>query len=1111
MLYLKYFRRHSTRHDTARSMTPWEPLEARILLSAIGTHPYLPSVEDAPLVQIDIVEPHELIYLPPSQHLVNTSGTLTGATKGDALDIALAYLVDHRETLGLTREDLHAFEVTDRYVSPSNGVTHLYLRQTLDDIEVINADINVNVNHNGAVINVGSMFLGGLSGRASSDPPSVFPDAALAALADRIGLPLNSAPSIVAHGATSQGYAFEATALSLDPIPVGLHYVPRPDGAVELAWNFVVRTPDLEHWYDASVSTRSGEVIHTNDWFSHATYNVFHHPTSNPNDAALTLIANPEDPAASPLGWHDINKTAGVGEFTDTRGNNVYAQEDANANNIGGFRPDGGASLTFVFPLDLQSDPIDSQSAAISNLFYWNNHIHDVLFHYGFDEAAGNFQRTNFSGQGAGDDAVWADALDGAGLNNADFATPPDGIAPRMQMFEWIPDPHLTINSPGSLAGDFVAGLAQFGPALGITGDLVAVTPALAGSPLTNASEIADNIALIERGTVTFVTKVRHAQQAGAIGVVIVDNTNGSPITMSDDGTGDDITIPSLFISKADGETLKNAMASDTVNVTLRGSTTNRDSSLDNGIIVHEYGHGVSTRLTAGSGNSNGLDATHSSGMGEGWSDYLALAFTQSAADGQFDAYPIGTYLLGQSDQGVGIRNHPYSYDMSINPLTFSDIAVLNTPHGIGEVWASALWDLNWLLINGDGGAVGGLGFDEDLGAGTGGNNLLLQLVLDAIKLQPSNPSFLEARDAIVAADTALTGGTNHLAIWTAFARRGMGFSAGDNNGNPNNLNVIEAFDLPEKFHAPYVVEVLLSGSTWTAAYLTALDSAGLGNGGYAVLAGGAAQLDPLGNGTIDRITIRFNETVNIDATDLTLTGALGPGGKDDGDDRYVFDAFSTQPGPGGSFDATWTLQAPLPKDRLLLVVDADLSGGITNAQDKLLDGDFLFRFDVLPGNVNGDQLVDGNDLAMVLGHWLSTSAPSVLTADFNGDGWIGLPDLATILGHWLQVPPVGTPSAQPAPPTQETAGDPPQAGAESWAAQAATAVQSFGNRRSALRPKRRPGATTVDLIATALVWRPVADHVEEASLGPRFLIPLEEDTASASPHRAAWTVLSAS
>ncbi|CAN5586180.1 hypothetical protein BH11PLA2_BH11PLA2_46040 [soil metagenome] len=172
--------------------------------------------------------------------------------------------------------------------------------------------------------------------------------------------------------------------------------------------------------------------------------------------------------------------------------------------------------------------------------------------------------------------------------------------------------------------------------------------------------------------------------------------------------------------------------------------------------------------------------------MGEGWSDFYSLMLTQKPADLQNDAYPVGTYVKGQAINGSGIRRKPYSFNMTTDPLTFNaygssgttsyGIARSTEVHNAGELWATTLWDLNWLLIN-------NYGYDSNLytgwtaaaGAGHAGNKLALRLVMDGMKLQPANPSFTQARDAILAADVNLTGGANAFQIWQAFARRGLG------------------------------------------------------------------------------------------------------------------------------------------------------------------------------------------------------------------------------------------------------------------------------------------------------------------------------------------------
>ena len=150
-----------------------------------------------------------------------------------------------------------------------------------------------------------------------------------------------------------------------------------------------------------------------------------------------------------------------------------------------------------------------------------------------------------------------------------------------------------------------------------------------------------------------------------------------------------------------------------------------RDGDFENGIIIHEYGHGVSTRLTGGpavnclSGNEQ---------AGEGWSDYLAISFLLNPAiDDPNEPRGMGPYALFQPDrQGNGIRPRPYSRNMSIQPFTYDSIktggwlngASLALPHGLGHGWAAVLWDLNWDLID-------KYGFNPNVyGAwNTGGNN----------------------------------------------------------------------------------------------------------------------------------------------------------------------------------------------------------------------------------------------------------------------------------------------------------------------------------------------------------------------------------------------------
>jgi uncharacterized repeat protein (TIGR01451 family) len=145
------------------------------------------------------------------------------------------------------------------------------------------------------------------------------------------------------------------------------------------------------------------------------------------------------------------------------------------------------------------------------------------------------------------------------------------------------PAPVVQVNAPAAIAGNYLAASAQFGPVLTPSGTppgahnvVIALDAANASGPLTtdgctaltNAAAVAGNIALIDRGTCGFIVKVKNAQNAGAVGVIIADNAPGSP-PAGLGGTDPTITIPSVRVTLANANTLKANIA--TLNVTLLG------------------------------------------------------------------------------------------------------------------------------------------------------------------------------------------------------------------------------------------------------------------------------------------------------------------------------------------------------------------------------------------------------------------------------------------------------------------------------------------------------------------------------------------------------------
>ena len=184
----------------------------------------------------------------------------------DALETAIRFLVEHSAEFGLEPMDLQNFVVTDRYTTEHNGLTHIYLRQTYNDLEIIDADININLLASGEVVNVGSSFLPGLTGTETSIAkiPGMRAERALSALAAQMELSSNidllkRAPGATivqtsgsqAPNASSSMRIMDGGTLSKNGVLADLHYVPTVEGGIELAWRLNIETTDDLHWYDA--------------------------------------------------------------------------------------------------------------------------------------------------------------------------------------------------------------------------------------------------------------------------------------------------------------------------------------------------------------------------------------------------------------------------------------------------------------------------------------------------------------------------------------------------------------------------------------------------------------------------------------------------------------------------------------------------------------------------------------------------------------------------------------------------------------------------------------------------------------------------------------------
>jgi hypothetical protein len=211
--------------------------------------------------------------------------------------------------------------------------------------------------------------------------------------------------------------------------------------------------------------------------------------------------------------------------------------------------------------------------------------------------------------------------------------------------------------------------------------------------------------------------------------------------------------------------------------------TPDRDGDIDNGIIIHEYGHGISNRLVGGPSNVSCLGNAQQ--PGEGLSDWWALAYTGEVGDAGTNARGIGTYALNQPPSGAGIRTQRYSTDPAVNTWTYASISGMAIPHGVGSVWAQGAWEVYWKLVD-------KWGFSSNLynATGSAGNQRAMLYVNEGLKNTACSPTFTQVRDGIIQAATDNHGGEDVCDIWSAFAAYGLGTNAvsgGSGSTSPTN------------------------------------------------------------------------------------------------------------------------------------------------------------------------------------------------------------------------------------------------------------------------------------------------------------------------------------
>jgi len=366
-----------------------------------------------------------------ANRLFSRTMPLTDPSAAPAASIVEDFVLSHLDLLGLSLQDVSERKFSRNFTSQNNGASHLTIQQQAHGLDVFGAVLNVNVDRDGRIVNVAGELMPGVHASANDRNPRVAPEEATAIAAAAAGV----------------------ESLRNTPSPA-LVYFPMEKGKARLAWDLTIEDGESNDMYRTLVDATDGTVLwrHNLTYYSHIPAHgaVYTGDSPNPDfpQGTSTGIVPRVDapfngdaffPHADPHeDWWNGGPDPGR---TTTTSNNVFAQEDRDGDNSGGFRPTAGSGEDFTYPIDLTMDPNTYTSAAIANLFFWNNRLHDLYYRLGFDEASGNFQVNNFGLGGAGNDPVLADAQDNRDPNtpslcNANFGTPADGTSPRMQMFQ---------------------------------------------------------------------------------------------------------------------------------------------------------------------------------------------------------------------------------------------------------------------------------------------------------------------------------------------------------------------------------------------------------------------------------------------------------------------------------------------------------------------------------------------------------------------------------------------------------------------------------------------------------------------------------------------------
>jgi extracellular elastinolytic metalloproteinase len=301
---------------------------------------------------------------------------------------------------------------------------------------------------------------------------------------------------------------------------------------------------------------------------------------------------------------------------------------------------------------------------------------------------------------------------------------------------------------------------ASFGPALTTTGVSGAIALYNDGTgTATDACEasrasLTGKVALIDRGSCDFTVKVMNAQGAGAIGVIVANNTGGDT-AFSMGGTERRVRIPAVMVSQNNGSALRLQLGATAQVHKSSVPPLKLDGDMDSDIVFHEYGHGLTWRMIGG------MSGPLAGAIGEGASD--TVAFLLNGDD------RIGEYAYGTP---AGIRRNPYAG----YPRTYADVTGAEV-HDDGEIYAAAMYRV----------------LENYLAAGLTADTVLSDFV-EGMNFTPATPAYENMRDGMLQA-TAGTG--RECLIWRAFAQTGIGVGAVGAVSRRGAVTITASFTVP--------------------------------------------------------------------------------------------------------------------------------------------------------------------------------------------------------------------------------------------------------------------------------------------------------------------------